>query len=286
MSEVRLQKIMAQAGIASRRKSEELIEQGLVTVDGKIAKLGDKADPFEVEIRVEGKPLPKRERYRYIMLHKPRGVLSTVKRQDQVPDRPTVVEMVNIEERVYPVGRLDLNSEGLILMTNDGDLTNRITHPRYGHEKTYKIQVAGEISDAKLQSWRKGHITLEDGFKPAPCVIKVLERTRRHTWLRVVLREGHKRQLRDIGDKLDHPVMRLIRTHVGSVALGDLLPGHWRELTSAEIEALKGGASSSNDDSDTKKPRAKRGSFKPARGKSSAKGRSSKYAKKPPPKRD
>lgn len=286
MSEERLQKIMAQAGIASRRKSEEMIEQGLVTVDGKIAKLGDKVDPFEVEIRVEGKPLPKPERYRYVMLHKPRGILSTVKRQAQVPDRPTVIEMVNIEERVYPVGRLDLNSEGLILLTNDGALTNRITHPRYGHEKTYKVQVAGEISDAKIQSWRNGRVTLEDGFQPAPCVIKVLERTRRYTWLRVVLGEGHKRQIRDIADKLDHPVMRLVRTHIGSVALGDLLPGHWRELTPAEIEALKSGMPNLDSETASKKPRAKRGSFNPGRRKPTARGRSSKYSKKPPEKRD
>ncbi len=273
MSEERLQKILAQAGVASRRKSEELIEQGRVTVNGKLAQIGDKADPYEVEIRVDGKPLPKPERFRYLMLNKPRGVLSTVVRQDQVPDRPTVVEMVNVDERVYPVGRLDLNSEGLVLLTNDGDLTNRITHPRYGHEKTYKVQITGEISDAKLNSWRKGRVKLEDGFQPAPCVIKVLERNRRHTLLRIVLQEGHKRQLRDIADQLGHPVERLIRTHIGAVALGDLLPGHWRELTQKEIEALKSGLPSPDSDGTTRKPRAKRGSFSGRRKPSTAKPR-------------
>lgn len=269
MSEERLQKILAQAGVASRRKSEEIIEQGRVTVNGKLATIGDKADPYEAEIRVDGKPLPKPERFRYLMLHKPRGVLSTVVRQDQMPDRPTVVEMVDVEERIYPVGRLDLNSEGLVLLTNDGDLTNRITHPRYGHEKTYKVQITGEISDGKIKSWQHGRVTLEDGFKPAPCVIKVLERNRRKSMLRIVMREGHKRQIRDIADQLGHPVERLIRTHIGAVALGDLLPGHWRELTPKEIEALKSGLPNPDGGGSPKKPRAKRGSFSGSRRKPS-----------------
>lgn len=235
--EERLQKLIANAGITSRRKAEEMIEQGRVTVNGKVAGLGDKANPHEDDIRVDGKSLPKPERLRYIMLNKPRGVLSTVKRQEQM-DRPTVVELVDIEERVYPAGRLDLNSEGLVLLTNDGDLTNRITHPRYGHEKTYKVKVKGRLSEDKLAAWRHG-VTLPDGFQTAPAFVKITEATRHHTWLRIVMREGHKRQIRDIADVLGHPVERLIRTHIGAVEMGDLPPGQWRELTRDEIEALK-----------------------------------------------
>jgi 23S rRNA pseudouridine2605 synthase len=253
--EERIQKLIANAGITSRRKAEALIEQGRVSVNGKLATLGDKADPYEDDVRVDGKPLPKPERLRYIMLNKPRGVLSTVKRQEQL-DRPTVVEMVDIEERVYPAGRLDLNSEGLVLLTNDGDLTNRITHPRYGHEKTYKVKIQGRLSEDKLAAWRRG-VTLPDGFQTAPTFVKVTETSRHHSWLRIVMREGHKRQIREIGDLLGHSVQRLIRTHIGAVEMGDLPPGHWRDLTKDEIEALQ--TKTGVDEGQRDKPRSRRG---------------------------
>lgn len=253
--EERLQKLIANAGITSRRKAEAMIEQGRVTVNGKLATLGDKANPYDDDVRVDGKPLPKPERLRYIMLNKPRGVLSTVKRQEQM-DRPTVVEMVDIEERVYPAGRLDLNSEGFVLLTNDGDLTNRITHPRYGHEKTYKVKVGGRINEEKVAAWRHG-VTLSDGFKTAPAFVKITDTARRYTWLRIVMREGHKRQIREIGDVLGHPVQRLIRTHIGAVEMGDLPPGHWRDLTNDEIEALK--TKTGVDEPRKSKPKSRRG---------------------------
>lgn len=254
----RLQKIIAHAGLASRREAETWIEQGRVTVNGQRVTLGDKADPYEDHIEVDGRPLPKPERFRYIILNKPRGVLSTVKRQQQMPDRPTVLELVNVDERVYPVGRLDLNSEGLILLTNDGDLANRITHPRYEHEKTYKVLVKGRISESKLDNWRQG-MTLSDGFQTAPCSVKALERSRQGTWLRVVMHEGHKRQIRDIGEALGHPVQRLIRTHIGSLALGDLPPTQWRDLTRDELEVLKEEAGVNDQKPSRQKRRRSRG---------------------------
>lgn len=214
-----------------------MIEQGLVTVNGRLATLGDKADPYQDDIRVNGSRLPRPERLRYIMVNKPRGVLSTVKRQEQI-DRPTVLELVDVEERVYPVGRLDLNSEGLLLLTNDGELTNQITHPRYGHQKTYKVLVDGRLNDAKLAAWRRG-MTLPDGFETAPANVRILESDRDGTWLRVVMREGHKRQIRTIAEMLGHPVRRLIRTHIGGLELGDLPPGQWRELSDEELAALR-----------------------------------------------
>jgi 23S rRNA pseudouridine2605 synthase len=235
--EERLQKLIAQAGLASRRGAEELIEQGRVTVNGKVAILGQKGDPNRDTIRVDGRPLPKPERLRYFMLNKPRGVLSAVKSQSQL-DRPTVVDLLETDAHVYPVGRLDLNSEGLVLLTNDGELANHITHPRYGHEKTYKVLVEGEISEDKLNRWRSG-LTLPDGYRTGPIKVRLLERTRSGTWLRIVMSEGHKRQIRATGETLGHPVRRLIRTHIGPLAMGDLPPGHWRELTRDEVALLK-----------------------------------------------
>jgi 23S rRNA pseudouridine2605 synthase len=244
MSE-RLQKIIAQAGLASRREAETWIEQGRVTVNGKVATLGDKADALEDTIKVDRRTLPKPERHRYIMLNKPRGVLSTVKRQAQMEDRPTVVEMVDVDERLYPVGRLDLNSEGLVLMTNDGDLTNYITHPRYGHEKTYKVALDGLVPENKLDLWRRG-VTLPDGFQTSPCSVKILEATRRETWIRIVMSEGHKRQIRETADVLGLRIKRLIRTHIGPLELGDLPPGQWRDLTPEEVKALQPDATASD----------------------------------------
>jgi 23S rRNA pseudouridine2605 synthase len=233
----RLQKIIAKAGLASRRKAEVLIEEGRVTVNGRKAEIGQKADPDQDDIRVDGRPLPKQEKLRYFIVHKPRGVLSSAEHQEGL-DLPIVVELVDVDERLYPVGRLDLNSEGLVLLTNDGELTNRITHPRYGHEKTYKVLVEGRISSEKIDRWQRG-MTLPDGFRTSPCTVYTLGQEGRDTWLRVVIGEGHKRQIRSIAETLGHPVKRLIRTHIGPLPLGDLPPGKSRELTPDEAKMLK-----------------------------------------------
>jgi len=234
--EERLQKIMAHAGIASRRKSEELIAAGQVTVNGKVVTLGDKADPNTDDIRVQGKRLHAPEKMRYIIMNKGRGIVSTT---DDPEGRKTVIDLLgsSVTERVYPVGRLDIDSDGLVLLTNDGDLTHHVTHPRFGCEKTYKVLVEGRPDERKLNAWRRG-ITLEEDGKTAPCKIKVLSSERGKTWLRIVMGEGKKRQIRRVADQLNHPVKRLTRTHIGSVALGDLKSGQTRELSPAEVKSL------------------------------------------------
>jgi 23S rRNA pseudouridine2605 synthase len=238
--EERIQKIIAQAGIASRRAAEELIMTGRVTINGQIAQLGQKANPAEAEIRVDGRILPKQDRLYYYIINKPRGVLSAAKRDPQHPDLEVVTDLVQTKARLYPVGRLDLNSEGLVLLTNDGELTNEITHPRYGHSKTYKVLVQGQIAEHKLNLWRSG-VLLADGHRTGPCSVRFLSQSRDATWLRIVMGEGHKRQIREVAETLGHRVLRLIRTHIGPLALGDLPPGHYRELARHEVEALKKG---------------------------------------------
>jgi len=235
--EERIQKLIAQAGIASRRAAEEMVKQGRVRINGDVAALGQKADPQKDEIRVDGRVLPRPERLRYYIVHKPRGYLSSTVEDEQI-FVPTVLELVKSEVRLYPVGRLDVNSEGLVLLTNDGDLTNRITHPRYGHEKTYKVLLEGRVNEEKLNTWRSG-VTLPDGFRAGPVKVKTIESDRDGTWVRVVMREGHKRQIRETAEVLGHTVKRIIRTHIGPLALGDLPPGKSRELTHEEIAVLK-----------------------------------------------
>jgi pseudouridine synthase len=234
---------MAQAGIASRRKAEDIITAGQVTVNGKVAGLGDKADPEKDRILVQGKPLKLEDRPRYILLHKKRGVVSSTHDPE---GRPTVLDELHghYKERLYPVGRLDIDSEGLVLMTNDGDLANRLTHPRYGCEKTYKVLVEGRPTEETLDLWRRGlHIEATQNGDPAedtaPCKVKILDQAYRQTWLRVVMKEGKKRQIRRIADHLGHPVLRLIRTHIGNIELGHLKIGEFRELSVEEVRLLK-----------------------------------------------
>ncbi len=232
--EERLQKIMAQAGLGSRRACEELIRQGRVQVDGQIATLGQKVDPARQRIVVDGQALVPSEPLVYVALHKPRGVLA-VSHDDR--GRRTVCDLVPLPRRLYPVGRLDALSEGLILLTNDGRLANRLTHPRYAHEKEYHVRVQGEPSDATLEQWRRG--VYLDGRRTAPARVTRLRQEKGATWLRVVLREGRKRQIRRVALSLGHPVLRLIRQRIGPLRLGKLEPGQWRHLTNSEIKALR-----------------------------------------------
>ena len=233
----RIQKILAQAGYGSRRACEEFIIAGRVRVNGKLAELGQKADPATDHIALDGKPLPKVERLVYIALNKPRFVLSTV--EGELDDhRETVIDLVDVRERVYPVGRLDLESEGLILLTNDGDLTNRLTHPRYGHQKEYKVLVARRPDEEQLAAWRRG-IVLEDGYKTAPAGVHLLEPQGKGAWLRVVMGEGRKRQIREIGASLGLPIVRIVRVRIGSLRLGSLKSRAWRFLTEDEVKELK-----------------------------------------------
>ncbi|RPI33396.1 MAG: rRNA pseudouridine synthase [Chloroflexota bacterium] len=234
--EERLQKILARAGYGSRRANEELINQGRVSVNGKIAILGTKADPATDHIAVDGKPVRVEEQLVYIALYKPRGVISAAESPDP---RKTVLDLVPVPERVYPVGRLDVDSEGLILLTNDGDLTNRLTHPRFGHEKEYRVLVARHPDDKQLAAWRMG-VVLEDGYKTAPAEVQVDSLSGKGAWLRVILKEGRKRQIREMGSLVGLPVVKIIRVRIGTLNLGSLKPGEWRYLTPVEIAALKG----------------------------------------------
>lgn len=236
MAAERVQKILAQAGFGSRRKCEELIEAGRVLVNGQKAVLGSKADPTVDKILVDGTPLPKAEQFVYIALNKPRKVLTAVTTPDS---RRTVREYVNVPERVYPVGRLDYDSEGLVLLTNDGNLTNRLTHPRYGHEKEYEVLVARHPDDEQMEAWRRG-VVLEDGYRTQPAQVYRIRESGKGMWLRVILKEGRKRQIRETCERIGLPIVSLIRKRIGNVKLGGLKEGEWRYLTTEEVEGLKG----------------------------------------------
>jgi 23S rRNA pseudouridine2605 synthase len=233
--EERLQKLMAQAGLGSRRACEELIAAGRVIVNGKPAILGQKADPAVDRIKVDGAPLKAPETFQYIALYKPRNVLTTVEAPDP---RPTVRDLIPLPGTLYPVGRLDFDSEGLVLLTNDGDLANQLTHPRYEHEKEYKVLVARRPDDAQLEAWRRG-IVLEDGHRTLPAQVFFASTHGQGAWLKVVMREGRKRQIREIGSLIGLPVVRIIRIRIGSLHIGWLKPGEWRPLTTSEIAGLK-----------------------------------------------
>lgn len=234
--EERLQKLLAQAGYGSRRACEEFIVEGRVSVNGKVAVLGQKADLSVDTVTVDGKPLAKPETMAYIALYKPRNVLSAAEGQD---DRKTVRDLIPVQGHLYPVGRLDFDSEGLILMTNDGDLTNKLTHPRFGHEKEYRVLVARRPDSEQLEAWRRG-VVLPDGDRTQPANVHFLSTSGKGAWIRVVMGEGKKRQIREVGKLLGLPVVRIIRVRIGTLRLGDLKPRQWRYLTEDEVRELKG----------------------------------------------
>lgn len=233
--EERLQKILARAGFGSRRACEELIRQGRVTVNGRVAQIGQKADPDRDRIAVDGSPLRLKASHTYIALHKPRGVLSD--EGDGTGRVPLARDLLPLAARLFPIGRLDLRSEGLLLFTDDGELAERLTHPRYGHEKEYHALVEGVPGEDTLRKWQRG--VFLDGRKTAPAQVSILRREGDYTWLRIILREGRKRQIRRVATLLGHPVHRLIRVRVGPVRLGQLKPGEWRYLTGREVRELE-----------------------------------------------
>jgi 23S rRNA pseudouridine2605 synthase len=234
--EERLQKILSRAGFGSRRSCEELIAKGRVTVNGQIATLGMKADPQTDKIAVNEKPIVLGEELIYIAVNKPRNVISAASPQD---NRKTVRDLVDIPGHIYPVGRLDVDSEGLILLTNDGELTNRLTHPRYMHEKEYRVLVARHPDDKQLIAWRKG-VVLDDGYQTRPAKVRVTGTHGKGAWMQVILTEGKKRQIREMGRLTGLPVVRIIRVRIDSLRLGNLKPKQWRHLTSEEVSELKG----------------------------------------------
>lgn len=236
MTEERLQKLMARAGVGSRRACEVLIEAGRVTVNEKTAVLGQKADPARDKILVDGSPLGKAEPAKIFALYKPKNALST-DLPHEGDTRPTARSFIRLETRLFPIGRLDADSEGLMLFTNDGDLAQRLSHPRYEHEKEYRVMVAGRPDAQDLVKWQSG-VYLEDG-KTEPVQVSIIQEQKRTTWLRIIMREGRKRQIRRVAALLGHPVKKLIRERIGPVNLGTLRPGDWRRVVGEELRALE-----------------------------------------------
>jgi 23S rRNA pseudouridine2605 synthase len=231
----RLQKILAHAGIASRRKAEEMIQQGRVTVNGQIVtQLGTKVDPVRDDIRVDGGRLKIAPSHVYILLNKPAGVLSVM---DDERGRRSLGDLVPLSVRLYPVGRLDVNSEGLILLTDDGELANLLTHPRYEHEKEYRVIVSGHPTEKTLEAWQRGVIL--EGQRTAPAQVTAIRTERDATVLQIVMHEGRKRQIREVASLLGHPVRELVRVRMGPLRLGTLGSGQWRYLTAQEIRTLE-----------------------------------------------
>ena len=233
----RLQKILAQSGYGSRRASEDFISAGRVRVNGQIATLGQKADPSKDKITVDGRPIAAAESLVYVALHKPRNTLSTVEKE-RGDTRQTVRELVDIPEHIYPVGRLDYESEGLVIMTNDGELANRLTHPRYGHTKEYKVLLARRPDRAQLEAWQRG-VVLEDGYRTAPVDVHFEAAQGKGAWVRVIMGEGRKRQIRETCQQIGLPIVRIVRIRIGTLRMGPLKPRQWRYLTTQEIEDLK-----------------------------------------------
>lgn len=231
---MRLQKYLADCGVASRRKSEELIEQGKVKVNGRIAQIGDKVNPKKDDITVSGKRVVKSRQYTYIILHKPRGFITTM--SDEM-GRKCVAELVkDVKARVYPVGRLDRDSEGMLLMTNDGEFANAMTHPTKHVPKTYRVTVRPSITDEQITALTTG-IMLE-GRMTAPAEVRVLTREEGRVVIEIILYEGRNRQIRKMCESLGLEVARLKRTAIGSIKLGMLPQGKWRELTEDEVHKL------------------------------------------------
>ena len=240
MAEERLQKILAHGGFGSRRHCEELITAGRVLLNGRKPQLGEKADAALDKIEVDFVPMMRFEALCYVALNKPRGIECTLAPQN---DRTGVRALVNLPGRLYPVGRLDADSEGLVLMTNDGALTNALTHPRYGHEKEYHV-LLDRIPDAQqLATWRRG-LVLEGGDHTLPAEVETMYESSSGSWVKVVLREGRKHQIRRVALALGLTVRRLQRVRLGTLQLGRLAPGEWRLLNKSEIEVLQRSAPS------------------------------------------
>jgi len=263
----RLQKIIAHAGFASRREAEVMIREGRVTVNGRVVtELGTRANAARDHIKVDGKLITRAEPHRYILLYKPREVMTTV---EDPQGRKTVIDLVRgIRERIYPVGRLDFHSEGLIVLTNDGDLAFKVSHPRHGSVKTYHVKVRGVPEERTIDRLQRG-ITL-DGKRTLPCEIQQMKTTGRgldagNSWYEVKLREGRTQQIRKMFQALGHPVTKLRRVAIGPISDPKLTPGEWREMTKQEVKLL----STHMEPKPAPKPR--RATTRPARPKTASK---------------
>jgi 23S rRNA pseudouridine2605 synthase len=231
----RIQKIIASMGIASRRKAEEIISEGRVTVNGKVALLGEKADPSKDHIKVDGKLLIRREPKIYLMFNKPRNVVTSLSDPE---GRPTIKDYLRgIKYRVFPVGRLDFDSEGLLLLTNDGDFANDLMHPSKKIPKAYMVKVKGFIDDNKIDKLRKG-VRLEDG-RTLPARVKFARKSENNSWIEIIITEGKKRQVRRMVEAVGHPALKLRRVSINGLRLSGLKVGELRPLTEKELLSLR-----------------------------------------------
>jgi 23S rRNA pseudouridine2605 synthase len=233
--EERVQKILSKCGVASRRRAEEMISEGLVTVNGAPATIGMKADLEKDHIKVRGKLINRIEKAVYLLFHKPVKCLTAM---DDPEGRLTVKDFLKrVKSMVFPVGRLDYNSEGLLILTNDGELANQILHPRHKVPKTYLIKIDGVLADEDIRELERG-IRLEDGLT-APAKVRKIKKTRSNSWIEIIIHEGRKRQIRRMLQRVGHPVIKLIRTRINGLELGDLKPGEYRPMTPEEVKKLK-----------------------------------------------
>ena len=235
MSLYRLQKIISDSGLLSRRKADLIIKQGRVKLNGRQAVLGEKADPLSDHILVDGRDLPKKLNYKVFLLNKPSGVISSC--QDN-HGRKTILNFIpsHLRRGIHPVGRLDFDSRGAILLTNNGDLTLRLTHPKYCHTKTYLAWISGKPSKSILDNWRRGFLL--DGKTTLPAKIEVMDKSARKTLLKVILKEGRNRQIRRTADLMGHPIIDLQRISISNINLNGLQEGKWRELKREEWSSI------------------------------------------------
>ncbi len=233
---IRLQKILSEAGVASRREGERLLREGRVTVNGRVAGIGDKADPFRDHVKVDGRRIhaPAASRV-YLLLHKPKNFVTTA---EDPEGRPTVLDLIKAKRpRLFPVGRLDYDAEGFLLLTNDGELAYRLSHPSFEIPRTYRVKVKGQPTPEVIRRLSRG-IPLEDG-PTAPCRIIPLEQTAENAWVEMTLHEGRNRQVKRMWEKMGYPVLKIKRIRFGGLSLGKLRPGEYRPLRPAEVEKLK-----------------------------------------------
>ncbi len=241
MTEERLQKLISRAGLASRRQAEKWIAAGQVTVNGEVATLGDKADPSRDAVKVRGTLLTAPTAHRSYLLNKPAGTVSTRKDPE---GRPTVYECLpaSLRKGLFTIGRLDWNTEGALVLTTDGDLAQRVAHPRYGGTKRYVVKVKGEPSDAQLEKLREGISLYGSKTRPARIQqhhVRGERRSKTNSWWMVELQEGRSRQIREMFFRIDHPVVKLRRIAIESLVLGNLAPGDWRELNEHDLARLE-----------------------------------------------
>ncbi len=237
MAQERLQKYLSECSVASRRKSEELIKAGKVKVNGRVAQIGDKIDTKKDTVTVNGKKVVAVKQKYYIMLNKPRGYVTTM--SDEL-GRKCVAELVqDVGAVVYPVGRLDRDSEGLLLLTNDGEFANAVMHPRKHVPKTYRVTVRSNINDAQIEKLESGIDIDGDGRETLPASVRVIEKSAARSVLEITIFEGRNRQIRKMCESVSLEVIRLKRNAVGSIKLGMLQPGKWRELTDDEVHKLQ-----------------------------------------------